>query len=189
MNHSLKNLTLSAIFMAVGIILPFFMGHIPQIGNMLLPMHIPVILCGLICGWKYGAGVGFILPLFRSLLFGMPVLFPMAASMAFELMTYGLVAGFLYGCSQSQCVITLYRSLIISMLAGRIVWGIAQVFFLGIGKNVFTFEAFLAGAFLNAVPGIVLQLIFIPAVMAALSRTGLVPFKKGQDIPEIGKGI
>ena len=52
MNHSLKNLTLSAIFMAVGIILPFFMGHIPQIGNMLLPMHIPVILCGLICGWS-----------------------------------------------------------------------------------------------------------------------------------------
>lgn len=177
MKRSVKNLTLSAMFMAIGVILPFFTGQIPKFGNMLLPMHLPVFLCGLICGWQYGAVVGFLLPLFRSMLFGMPPLFPTAAAMAFELMTYGLVAGFLYGRSRWRCVVALYRSLIAAMLAGRIVWGAAQIVFLGIGENLFTWEAFLAGAFLNAVPGIVLQLIFIPAMMIALQRTGLVPVR------------
>lgn len=175
---SIKNLTLSAIFMAVGIVLPFFTGQIPAIGNMLLPMHIPVFLCGLICGWQYGAAVGFILPLFRSLLFGAPLMFPTACAMALELMTYGLVAGLLYNRSRWQCVLSLYRSILIAMICGRVVWGAAQIIFLGIGGNIFTWEAFAAGAFLNAIPGIILQLVFIPAVMIALNKTGLVPFKK-----------
>lgn len=171
-------LTLSAMFMAVGLVLPFFTGQIPQIGNMLLPMHIPVILCGLIWGWQYGLAVGFVLPFLRYFLFGMPVVFPTGTAMAFELATYGLVAGLLYSRSRWQCVIALYRSLIPAMLAGRVVWGIAQVTLLGIGGNSFTWQMFLAGAFLNAVPGIVLQLILIPAVMVALNRTGLVRFER-----------
>ena len=67
-------LTLAAMFMGIGLVLPFLTGQIPQIGNMLLPMHIPVLLCGLICGWQYGLTVGLILPLLRYALFGMPVL-------------------------------------------------------------------------------------------------------------------
>lgn len=175
---SVKNLTLSAIFMAIGIVLPFFTGQIPAIGNMLLPMHIPVFLCGLICGWQYGAAVGFILPLFRSFLFGAPPMFPAACAMAPELLTYGLVAGLLYNRSRWQCVLSLYRSMIIAMICGRVVWAAAQIILLGIGGNKFTWEAFAAGAFLNAIPGIVLQLVFVPAVMIALNKTGLVPFKK-----------
>lgn len=175
---SIKNITLSAIFMAIGIVLPFFTGQIPAIGNMLLPMHIPVFLCGLICGWQYGGAVGFILPLFRSLLFGAPVMFPAASAMALELMTYGLIAGLLYGRSKWQCVWSLYRSMIIAMLCGRAVWGAAQAVFLGFGGKLFTWEMFAAGAFFNAIPGIVLQLVFVPAVMIALNKTGLVPFKK-----------
>lgn len=184
MNRSVKNMTLSAMFVAVGVVLPFFTGQIPKIGNMLLPMHIPVFLCGLICGWQYGAVVGFVLPLFRSMLFSMPVLFPTAAAMAFELMTYGLTAGLLYGRSKWQCVIALYRSLLIAMLAGRVVWGFAQMIFLGVGGNHFTWKAFMAGAFVNAVPGMILQLIFIPAVMVALNRTGLVQFRNHQTLPQ-----
>lgn len=178
MKKSIKNLTLSAIFMAIGIVLPFFTGQIPAIGNMLLPMHIPVFLCGLICGWQYGAALGFVLPLFRSLLFGMPPIYPVALAMAFELLTYGLVAGLIYNRSKWQCVLSLYRAMLIAMVCGRLVWGAAEIILLGIGGNAFTWEAFMAGAFLNAVPGIVLQLIFIPAVMIALNKTGLVPFKK-----------
>jgi len=71
-------------FIAIGLVLPFFTGQIPQIGRMLLPMHIPVFLCGLICGWKYGLMVGFILPLLRYAVFGMPVIFPNGIAMAFE---------------------------------------------------------------------------------------------------------
>ena len=87
---------LAAMFLAVGMVLPFFTGQIPQVGKLLLPMHIPVFLCGLVCGWKYGLVIGFLMPLFRSVLFGMPILFPTAFAMAFELMTYGFCIGFLY---------------------------------------------------------------------------------------------
>ena len=94
--NELKNLVLAAMFLALGLVLPFLTGQIQQIGNMLLPMHFPVILCGLICGWKYGLGVGFIVPLLRSAIFGMPVMYPNALAMAFELATYGFFAGFLF---------------------------------------------------------------------------------------------
>ena len=102
MNKSLRNLTLAAMFMALGLVLPFLTGQSPQIGSKLLPMHLPVFLCGLICGWQYGGLVGFLVPLVRSAIFGMPVFFPSATAMAFELMTYGAVAGFLYSISKWQ---------------------------------------------------------------------------------------
>lgn len=188
MKRTTKNIALSAMFMAVGMILPFFTGQIPQIGKMLLPMHIPVLLCGLICGWQYGAVVGFVLPLFRSVLLGMPPLFPTAAAMAFEMAAYGFVAGFLYNRSRWQCVISLYRSLLVAMLAGRLVWGIVQIVFLGITGSAFTFEMFLAGALLNAIPGILVQLILIPAIMVALNRTGLVRFRKEQPAAAVSGG-
>ena len=181
--QAVKNLTLSAMFMALGLVLPLLTGQIPQIGNMLLPMHIPVFLCGLICGWQYGLTVGFTLPLLRSMIFGMPVIYPVAIAMAFELAVYGLVAGFLYNHSRWQCVISLYRSMIIAMLAGRIVWGAAEIVLLGIRGNSFTWAAFAAGAFLNAIPGIILQLVLIPAIMVALNRTGLVKFRKTEKRP------
>lgn len=176
MNRTIKNMTLSAMFLAIGLVLPLFTGQIPQIGSMLLPMHIPVFLCGLICGWQYGAVVGFVLPLLRYTIFGMPVLFPTGIAMSMELLTYGLVSGLLYGISRWQCIVALYRCMIAAMLAGRVVWGIAQTFLLGVWGDGFTWQMFMAGAFLNAIPGIVLQLVLIPAIMVALNRTGLVPF-------------
>lgn len=174
MNKRTMNLTMSAMFLAVGLILPFLTGQIPQIGNMMLPMHIPVLLCGLICGWQYGAAVGFVLPLLRYLIFGMPVLFPTGMAMAFELMTYGLVVGLLYSRSRWKCIVALYRALLGAMIAGRIVWAIAQTVLLGLSGSAFTWEMFMAGAFLNAVPGIIIQLILIPSVMVALRRTGMI---------------
>lgn len=98
-NHVLT-LTLAAMFLAIGLLLPFLTGQIKQFGSMLLPMHIPVILCGLICGWQYGLSVGFILPLLRYAMFGMPLLFPTGIAMAFELAAYGFVVGFLYSHSR-----------------------------------------------------------------------------------------
>lgn len=181
------NLTLAAMFMAIGLVLPFLTGQIKQIGSMLLPMHIPVFLCGLICGWQYGLIVGFILPILRSVLFGMPILFPTGIAMAFELATYGAVIGWLYSHSRWQCVIALYRCMIMAMLAGRLVWGVVQIVLLGINGNGFTWKMFIAGAFLNAIPGIILQLILIPAIMVALNRTGLVRFgRKTASLQKVG---
>jgi len=176
-NYILK-ITLSAMFIAIGLLLPLFTGQIPQIGKMLLPMHIPVLLCGLICGWQYGFAVGAVLPIMRYFIFSMPVLFPTGISMAFELAAYGLVVGILYSRSRWKCIVSLYRSMIFAMISGRVVWGIVQTILLGISGKSFTWQMFMAGAFVNAVPGIILQLILVPAIMVALNRTGLVRFSK-----------
>ena len=174
-----QTLAMAAMLMAVGFVLPFFTGQIPQIGKMLCPLHLPVLLCGLLCGWKYGLVVGFVLPLLRSATLGMPPMFPAGIAMAFELAAYGFLAGFLYARSRWQCVVALYRCLILAMIGGRIVWAEAQVVLSGVSGQAFTWQMFLSGAFLTAIPGIILQLVFIPAVMVALDRTGLVRFRRG----------
>ncbi len=176
-HDALRRLTLSAMFLAIGLILPFFTGQIQQIGNMLLPMHIPVLLCGLICGWPYGGLVGLVLPPLRSLLFGMPVLYPNALSMAVELAVYGLCIGLVYGLFKKQSVLAVYIALIPAMLLGRVAWGAVQTLLLGLTETPFGPEAFLFGAFFNAIPGIILQLVLIPAIMTTLHLTGLSRFK------------
>ncbi|MBE6708423.1 MAG: ECF transporter S component [Ruminococcaceae bacterium] len=174
----LKKLCLSAMFIAIGIILPFFTGQIREIGNMLLPMHIPVFLCGLICGWQYGGAVGLVLPILRSLMFGMPTIFPNALGMAAELAVYGITVGLIYVCIKRQNVLSVYIAMIPAMILGRIVWGTMQAVLLGISGGAFTWKLFFAGAFLNAVPGIALQLILVPAVMSVLHLTGVVRFRR-----------
>ena len=94
-NTALRKRILAALFLAIGLILPFITMQIPAVGKMLCPMHIPVLLCGYICGGPYGLLIGIITPLLRGVLFGMPAIFPNAFCMAFELATYGLVAGIL----------------------------------------------------------------------------------------------
>ena len=176
----IRKLTYSALFLALAMVLPFLTGQIPQIGKMLLPMHLPVFLCALICGWKYAVPMAFVLPLLRSVTFGMPVLIPEAAAMAPELATYAFVAGFLYVIFKKQNIGALYVSIISAMVAGRVVFGIAKAIILGITGKSYTFYAFIAGTVINAFPGIILQLLLIPAIMLLLDRTHLVPFKKGE---------
>lgn len=102
----------------------------------------------------------------------------MAIAMAFELTTYGVLAGWLFGRAKWQCTRSLYRCLILSMIGGRLVWGAAEVILLGLSGSRFSWSAFAAGALLDALPGIVLQLVLIPAVMLALDKTHLVPFRQ-----------
>ena len=164
-NNELKKIVLSAMFLAIGVILPFFTGQIKEIGDSLLPMHIPIMLCGLVCGGKYGFVTGAILPVLRSVTAGMPPLYPNAVWMAVELATYGLVIGFLYNCWQKKQLWWLYLSLITSMLCGRITWGITKAVLLGMAGKAFTFQAFIMGGFIDAAPGIILQLVLIPAII------------------------
>lgn len=168
MKRETYKLVLAALFMSIGLVLPFLTGQVPQIGNMLLPMHLPVFLCAFICGWQYGGVVGLILPILRSFVFGMPVLYPNAIAMSVELAVYGLVAGLIYQMIRRRNVLTVYAAMVPAMLLGRVAWGIVQLLLLGVAHNTFTWEMFLAGAFLNAIPGIVLQLILIPAIMSTL---------------------
>ena len=172
-NEQLKKLVLTAMFFAIGLVLPSLTGQVPQIGRMLLPMHIPVLLCSLIVGWKYASVLGFLLPLVRSLIFITPTLYPNAVGMAFELAAYGLFAGLIYSLllkTKLNRVVSLYASLISAMLLGRLVWGAVRFLLLGIAKTDFSFSAFLAGAVLNAVPGIILQIVLVPIVVLAVEK-------------------
>ena len=172
----IKKLVLSAMFLAMGFVLPFFTGQIPTLGSALLPMHLPVFFCGFICGWQYGGAVGVVLPVLRSLFFGMPPLFPTAVSMSVELAVYGLVSGAIYLLLKRKNLLALYVALVTAMLAGRAVWGLAQLTLLGLSGGAFTFNAFILGAFITAVPGMILQLILIPVVMVLLHSTKVLRF-------------
>ena len=140
---TVKHMVLGAFFLALGMILPFFTGQIPAVGSMLLPMHIPVLLCGYVCGWQWGLLVGLVTPLLRSAVWGMPPMMPVAAAMAFELAAYGAVTGFLYG-KMEKSPVSIYISLLSAMAAGRIVWGVVSVFLYG--KIIFGFSVFKRGA-------------------------------------------
>ena len=138
MKQSTKQLTVSALLFALGLVLPFLTGQVPQIGNMLLPMHFPVFLCAFLCGWQYALFLGFLLPICRSMIFGMPHMFPVAIAMAFELAAYGLIAGLIYGRSKQKSTASLYIALISAMILGRVVWGIVEALLLGIGEHAIT---------------------------------------------------
>lgn len=166
---NIQNLTLSAMFLALAFVLPFFTGQIPKIGAMLCPMHIPVILCGFVCGGPWGLVVGFAAPLLRSFIVGMPTLFPKAVAMAFELATYGLMSGILYKALPKKRG-SIYLSLIISMIAGRLMWGFVQLCCVSFNVSAFGISAFWAGAVANAVPGIIIQLIFIPLIIMTVQK-------------------
>jgi len=156
----INKLTLAGLFLALAIILPmaFHLTGIP--GQVFLPMHIPVLLCGFICGKRYGLIVGAVSPLINTLLVGMPVLYPIGISMVFELAAYGYFAGLLY--SKTRKVIP---SLVLSMILGRIV-RIAATFLITVpfgGK--FIFIALLGALFVTSLWGIIIQLILIPLIL------------------------
>ena len=173
-NKNLFNLVLSAMFLALALVLPLLTGQLQSIGNALCPMHIPVILCGFFCGPIWGLLVGFIAPLLRFVIFGMPPIMPIGFAMAFELATYGFMTGLLYKLlpknTRVKHIVTIYASLIIAMIAGRLVWGVVRAVIAGVTSAEFGMEAFLAGAFLNAIPGIILQIILIPVLVMAIKK-------------------
>lgn len=168
-NNNLLKMIQAAMFLAIAYVLPFFTGQIPKIGSMFCPMHIPVLLCGFICGWPWGLAIGFSAPLLRSMTFGMPVMFPNAFCMAFELATYGMAAGILYKVLPKKKIF-IYLSLLGAMIIGRVVWGIVMAVCMGVGGNSFGISAFLSGTVINAIPGIVVQVILIPVLVMVLEK-------------------
>lgn len=161
---STLKLVLAGLFTAIGLALPVAFHAMSLSGSIFLPMHIPVLLCGLICGWKYGLVTGIAIPLLSSVLTGMPPVYPVAIAMAFELATYGAVIGLL-----SRKMNTIL-ALIIAMLSGRAVLGIANVALLGLSGKSYAWSAFIAGAFVTALPGIIMQLILVPVIFAILQK-------------------
>ena len=169
-SNRITRLVISAMLLAIGLVLPFLTGQIPEIGSMLLPLHLPALICGFVCGWPWGLAVGFVLPIMRSLLFGMPPMVPAALCMAFEMAAYGAAAGVLY----KKC--NVYVSLIGAMLIGRIVWGVVSwIVYAALMAKPFSLAMFWAGGFAGAWPGMVLQLVLVPLIVVALRKARLIP--------------
>ena len=172
----IRKLVLSGLFLALCLLLPFVTGQIQQIGQMLAPMHLPVLLCGVVCGPLWGAAVGITAPLLRYAMFGMPPIFPMGLSMAFELAVYGLVIGVMYKLLPKKSGY-IYVSLLTSMILGRVVWGCARLIFAGIKGGSFTFAMFISGAFTTAIPGIICQIVLVPLIVMILNKYKMIPIK------------
>lgn len=168
-SKALRKMVLAALFLALALVLPFLTGQIPEVGSMLCPMHIPALLCGFFCGWPWGLAVGLISPVLRSILFGMPPMFPMAICMSFELATYGAVSGWLYA-KLPKKRISVYAALLAAMILGRLVWGAARFVCTGLDVSAFGISAFWAGAVTTAIPGIIVQIVLIPLLVMALEK-------------------
>lgn len=166
---SVARLVVAAMCLALCLVLPFLTGQIREIGSMLCPMHLPVLLCGFLCGWPWGLAVGAVAPLLRSALFVMPPLFPIAVSMAAELAVYGLVTGLLSARLPKKLGWT-YVSLIAAMLLGRVAWGLVRLLLAGLSGGAFTWAMFLSGALTTAIPGIIVQLILVPVIVTAVQK-------------------
>lgn len=178
MKVNVKKLVIASLMLALAMLLPQIFGRIQALGTKFLPMHIPVLLCGFICGVRLGAICGALAPLLCSVIFGMPPMYPMAVAMAFELCAYGASAGvvkYIYkNAKLKRNIVYLYISLVAVMLSGRVVYGVVMIFIMLSKSQGYSFEVFLSSAFLSAIPGIILQLILIPIILSTLSKTKLI---------------
>lgn len=173
-HRTIRDLVFSAVCLALCLLLPFLTGQVPQFGSMLCPMHIPVFLAGFFCGPWWGMVVGAVAPTLRYLIFSMPPPLPTGLAMTFELAAYGLVSGLLYRILPKRPA-GVYVALVGSMLVGRVVWGLASLVIWSAAGDAFTWPIFAAGAFFNAIPGIILHLIVVPALVIALQKSKSVP--------------
>lgn len=170
---------ITAVLLAVGLVLPFVTGQMQVIGKLLSPLHIPAFICGLTCGWFWGGLLGAILPLLRMALFGMPAL-PMALPMAFELCAYGVLCGVFYPvlirAFRGMRLPAMLATLLGAMVLGRIVGGAAKALLLASGAIhgvPLTFGMFIASYFADTAVGAAIHLVLVPAVVTALEKARL----------------
>lgn len=188
-NDALYRMIVTAVLLGTGLVLPFLTGQLQTIGKLISPLHIPVFICGLTCGWAWGGALGAVLPLLRMALFGMPA-FPMATPMTFELCAYGVLTGLLYPRLTNALrrkpgaprLAAMLISLIAAMVCGRIVGGAAKALLLAGGvissSSPYTFAAFFASYFADTAVGAAIHLVVVPAVVLALEKSRLSPMNR-----------
>lgn len=167
-----KQLVFAGLCAAIGVALPLAFHTIPNAGSIFLPMHIPVLICGFLCGPAYGLLCGIVTPIVSSLATGMP---PAAIlpGMVCELATYGLMTGLLFRLLRGRARgARIYLTLIGAMLCGRLVSGALNALIFRAGK--YSLQVWLTASFVTALPGIILQLALIPVLLLALERARLI---------------
>lgn len=174
MNKHLRNLTYTAVLWAAAFLLPFLTANDQALGNAVCPMHVPVLLCGIICGPVWGGVMGFCAPLLRSAVIGAPPFPLVALPMAFELLAYAVTAGVLYRLLKNRLdYYGIYVALLVAMVVGRVVLGVAKYFVMGFKELPFGIEGFITGSVLPAWPGVCLQFALIPPIIYALKKAKL----------------
>ena len=172
--NSIKNMTLTAVCIALCVVLPIAFHSIPNTGSVFLPMHIPVLICGMICGWPYRFICGLMGPLLSSALTGMPPI-AMLPAMMVECGMYGLVSGLMLKFVHTKSTYgDLYIALVVAMLAGRVVSGIAKALIFTPGLAM---SAWITASFVTALPGILIQLVFLPSVVFTLMKAKIIPLR------------
>ncbi|MBQ2802645.1 MAG: ECF transporter S component [Lachnospiraceae bacterium] len=172
---AIYKLVITAVCTSLCIVLPIALHSIPNAGTLFSPMHIPVLLCGLVCGWQYGLICGISGPLLSSLITSMPAMAKLPFMML-ELAVYGLIVAFVMQFLHTGRLLSdLYISLLTAMLSGRILAGIAQALFFA--KEGYSFTLWASSYFFSCFPGILVQLILLPVLYLALERTGLIPVR------------
>lgn len=175
---TVKKSILTAVCIALCVVLPQAFHAIPNAGAVYLPMHIPVLLCGLICGAPYGLLCGLAGPALSHLFTGMPPI-GMLPSMLIECAVYGLAAGLMMNIRTKKLYVDLYLSLVVAMVAGRIVSGIAKALIFSAGE--YSMALWVTGSFVTSLPGIIIQLALIPTVVFALMKARLIPERYPKD--------
>lgn len=164
---STKKLSFASICLLCCFVLPMLTSHDPQITQMLCLMHFPVMVCGMMCGAPWGVAVGVTAPILRSLAFGMPAMYPQAVAMCLEMGTYGFVCGLMAN-DPRKSPGHIFTDLVLAMIAGRLVWGIAMSFLAYFSVDtIFSFTAFWEGV-TSTWPGIMLQFISLPPLIVFL---------------------
>jgi riboflavin transporter FmnP len=171
MKSNTQKLVYTAICIALGLLLPKVnqIIPIPNIGTIIAPMHIAVLLSGFLCGMPYAMICGMVLPLLSFAINGMPPIYPIGISMVFELGAYGAIVAFLYKYTKGK----IYVSLIGGMIGGRIVMGVANAVIFGLAGTPYGMQAFISAAFITAIPGIMIHLIVVPAIIYAMKKAKL----------------
>ena len=176
--RSVKKLTLASVCIALCVVLPIAFHSIPDGGSIFLPMHIPVLICGMLCGWPYGLVCGLMGPLLSSAITGMPPA-AMLPAMMVECGTYGMVSGLMLKVVRTgKTYGDLYIALVTAMIAGRVLSGIAKalIFMPGISMT-----AWVTASFVTALPGIAIQLVFLPGVVCTLMKARVIPARYGSE--------
>ncbi len=169
---TVKKMVFTAVCTALCVVLPMAFHTVQNAGMVFLPMHIPVLLCGLICGWPYGFICGLLGPALSSLLTGMPPAATLPA-MVVECAAYGCITGLMMRYVHTKNpAIDLYISMLTAMTAGRVLSGLAKSLIFSPGTAPF---AWVTTSLVTGIPGIVLQLVLIPLLVLTLTKAKLLP--------------
>jgi len=160
-----KQLIVASLLVAIGVILPYFTSHMFGIpGVVLLPMHLPVFLIGLLCGAKLGLIGGILTPVLSAMLTGMPPVYPMLPIMMGELGTYGLMSSLVF-----SKINKVYISMLVAMVAGRAVYGVIFTALL-LGATGPFHALTVPAAIATGWPGMVIQLTIVPLIVRRVFR-------------------